>query len=384
MAAKEKARQGGPGNIYRKALLQLLLQQLVQQWPGWPCPFEAFITWPTKNPIIVVLPARYCSTCLGLAAITSSIIFSMRAGVADLLRLFLLVDDGEVHASARRRGRRALSAFLLLMAPLSSRSAERRAPAMVTGDCSIRGRGPSGGPCNSLSTMLASALGTLRLLGLALKLIGAACVAVSVAASPARQSVLGDQALALGLRQLGQLGCGSASARPPPPPAAAGRAPGNSGSRGPFPCERMELVLPSPGVAQARLLHERRRRIRAPRSGARSRTPGPLRTKRKRVHVFHLGLGAQLRLAARAHADVGVAAQRALLHVAVADAGVEDDLLQARQVVGGLLGGAHVRLADDLDQRRAGAVEVHLGLGVASRQSPRACSCRRPLPYAGG
>jgi len=40
---------------------------------GFALPFEAFITWPTKNPKSVSLPARYCSNCLGLAAITSSI-----------------------------------------------------------------------------------------------------------------------------------------------------------------------------------------------------------------------------------------------------------------------------------------------------------------------
>src|SRR5580658_10526652 len=31
---------------------------------GLACPLEAFITCPTKNPIIVLFPARYCSTCL--------------------------------------------------------------------------------------------------------------------------------------------------------------------------------------------------------------------------------------------------------------------------------------------------------------------------------
>ena len=43
---------------------------------GFAWPFEAFITCPTKNPSIVFLPARYCSTCLGFAAINSSASFS--------------------------------------------------------------------------------------------------------------------------------------------------------------------------------------------------------------------------------------------------------------------------------------------------------------------
>src|SRR5579859_4092747 len=42
-------------------------------------PLEAFMTWPTKKAAIVVLPPRYCSSCLGLAAITSSTIASMAA-----------------------------------------------------------------------------------------------------------------------------------------------------------------------------------------------------------------------------------------------------------------------------------------------------------------
>src|ERR1019366_9373247 len=43
---------------------------------GLAWPFEAFMTWPTKNPIMVFLPARDCSTCLGFAAINSSASFS--------------------------------------------------------------------------------------------------------------------------------------------------------------------------------------------------------------------------------------------------------------------------------------------------------------------
>ena len=49
---------------------------------GFACPFDARITWPTKKPATVFLPARYCSTCFGLAAMTSSIsCFDRRASV---------------------------------------------------------------------------------------------------------------------------------------------------------------------------------------------------------------------------------------------------------------------------------------------------------------
>ena len=80
------------------------------------------------------------------------------------------------------------------------------------------------------------------------------------------------------------------------------------------------------------------------------------------VDVLHFGFGAEFLLASWADADVGVATQRTLLHVAVGDAGVEEDLLQSGQVLEGLVGRADVWLADDLDQRRAAAVQVEIGV----------------------
>ena len=55
-------------------------------------PRLAFITWPRKKFITVVLPLRYCSSCLGFAAITSSMIFAERAFIADLREPFALHD----------------------------------------------------------------------------------------------------------------------------------------------------------------------------------------------------------------------------------------------------------------------------------------------------
>ena len=79
------------------------------------------------------------------------------------------------------------------------------------------------------------------------------------------------------------------------------------------------------------------------------------------IDVLDLGLGAELRVGLEHDRNVRVAAQRALLHVAVADAGVEQNLLEAREVLEGLLGCADVGLGDDLDQRRAAAVEIDVG-----------------------
>ena len=63
-------------------------------------------------------------------------------------------------------------------------------------------------------------------------------------------------------------------------------------------------------------------------------------------------------VAAQAQRHVGVAAERALLHVAVADAEVAHQRPQRAHVLGRLVGGAQVRLADDLAQRHARAVVV--------------------------
>ena len=85
------------------------------------------------------------------------------------------------------------------------------------------------------------------------------------------------------------------------------------------------------------------------------------RTKRKLLTFLTSALVPKLLRAFEAHADVGVAAQRTLLHVAVGDAAVEQDLLEARQVLEGLVRGADVGLGDDLGQRRAAAVQVEIG-----------------------
>ena len=58
------------------------------------------------------------------------------------------------------------------------------------------------------------------------------------------------------------------------------------------------------------------------------------------------------------HADVGVDAHRSLLHLGVGGADGHEDRPQLADVLAGLLGGADVGAADDLDQGHPGAVEV--------------------------
>src|SRR5271157_1935556 len=76
------------------------------------------------------------------------------------------------------------------------------------------------------------------------------------------------------------------------------------------------------------------------------------------IDVLHFCLGAELRLPARTDADVRIATQRTFFHVAVADAGVEDDLLQPGQIFVRFVRRRNVGLTNDLDQRHTGTVQV--------------------------
>src|SRR5207245_4403650 len=70
-----------------------------------------------------------------------------------------------------------------------------------------------------------------------------------------------------------------------------------------------------------------------------------------------------------ADADVGVTAERAFLHVGVADAGIEEDLAEGGEVGVGLVGRAHVRVGNDFAERSAAAVVVNVGLGGGLREA---------------
>src|SRR5260370_4259991 len=81
------------------------------------------------------------------------------------------------------------------------------------------------------------------------------------------------------------------------------------------------------------------------------------------VEIFYFDLGAEFARAARPHAHIGVATQRAFFHVAITDAGVEQNLPERGQIRVGLFGRAHVRLGDDFAERRAATVVIDVGLG---------------------
>ena len=66
----------------------------------------------------------------------------------------------------------------------------------------------------------------------------------------------------------------------------------------------------------------------------------------------------------RAEGDVRVAAEAPLLHVAVADLEIDEDLVEPPQVGRRLFGAPDVRLADDLDERHARPVQIDVAHGV--------------------
>ena len=84
--------------------------------------------------------------------------------------------------------------------------------------------------------------------------------------------------------------------------------------------------------------------------------------KADRVHVLDLAAGAEA-LAGPPHRDVDVRAQVALLHVAVAGAEIAQDRAKLGDVALRFLGGADIRLRDDLHQGNARTVEIDKGHG---------------------
>ena len=77
------------------------------------------------------------------------------------------------------------------------------------------------------------------------------------------------------------------------------------------------------------------------------------------------------------HADVGVDAHRALLHLGVGGTDREQDAAELVDVLAGLLAAAEVGPADDLDERDAGAVEVDQRLVAAVDASAGAADVDR-------
>ena len=81
--------------------------------------------------------------------------------------------------------------------------------------------------------------------------------------------------------------------------------------------------------------------------------------KAERVDVFQLGARTQGVAAGRTHGHVGVAAKRAFLQVAIANAQVRDQRVHLAHIGHGFNRAAHVRLTHHFNQWRASAIQVY-------------------------
>ena len=79
----------------------------------------------------------------------------------------------------------------------------------------------------------------------------------------------------------------------------------------------------------------------------------------ERVQVFDFGTGTEFRCAFRHNGNVGIAAETAFLHFAVADIRVFQNRLQLLHIRAGFRGAAHIRFGYNLNQGYAGAVIVN-------------------------
>jgi len=82
------------------------------------------------------------------------------------------------------------------------------------------------------------------------------------------------------------------------------------------------------------------------------------------VHVFKLRPRAEFLLPAGPDGHVGVAAEGAFFHVAVADFEIYQDFMQAPEVFRRLFRRTDIRFADNFDERHAGAVQIHVAYRI--------------------
>src|SRR5450759_3920906 len=248
-------------------------------------PRVAFIAWPTRKLITVGLPPWYCSTCLGLAAITSAMIFSSAPAPEICFK-------------------------------------------------------PSRSTITAAGSPVENIFGKICLASLP----ESSWLAISLTSCPRFSALTGESAIS-------RPSAFSMAIRSPITQLAViGRV---------FLAAHAESFV-QVGVIETRLLHH------APAALDQRYLPGDLELdgllqEAERVQVLDLGAGAERLRALEPHADVGVAAQIALLHVAGGDLDELHHLLQLGQVGVRLVGAAHVGFADDFDERRAAAVQIDIG-----------------------
>src|SRR6266704_2535292 len=86
------------------------------------------------------------------------------------------------------------------------------------------------------------------------------------------------------------------------------------------------------------------------------------------IHVLDLCLHAQFLLSIRTHRDIGITAQTSLFHTSRGYTQVHQDLAQLLHIEPRLFRAAQVGFADDLHQRRAGAIDVDEAVAIMMQQ----------------
>ena len=84
------------------------------------------------------------------------------------------------------------------------------------------------------------------------------------------------------------------------------------------------------------------------------------------IHVLDFGARSEGLAAHGPDADVGVAAEVAILHIGGGHAEELDERVQGGEILAGFLGRAQVGFADDFHEGDAGAVDVHQGVAIAA------------------
>src|SRR5579883_1794476 len=147
------------GRFYGKELGYSFSRSSLLTAAGSAWPRVAFITWPTKNASTVVLPARYCSCCLGLAAMASSTIFaSAFSSLMDCSPSRFMIASG-ASPEANIFGRISLASLLLILFSAIKAINCPRCSAL-TGDSEISLPSAFSKPARSPITQLAAARGS--------------------------------------------------------------------------------------------------------------------------------------------------------------------------------------------------------------------------------
>src|SRR5262249_54541321 len=87
------------------------------------------------------------------------------------------------------------------------------------------------------------------------------------------------------------------------------------------------------------------------------------------VDVLQLGPRTELLLTDLTNGDICIAPETALLHIAVIDVEILQDLLESPQVVVRFCRRTDIRFADDFNQRHTASIEIEIGISARIRKT---------------